>query len=128
MRERLRNICIPIAVAQVASSFGTTVAQLPQELVVNQHLVRANRLLAGNDFGAALDEMDTTRTARSINAGMSADHLVKNWVSGHGNMESASKRRENPKLAHENIKGRLIGLALSEFANRDFSMNGASDG
>ena len=33
-------------------------AQLPPEIMVDRHLVRAERLLAGEDFGAALAEMD----------------------------------------------------------------------
>ena len=62
-------MCIPIAMAQVASLFGTAIAQLPQELVVDQHMVRAKRLLAGNDFGAALYETDATSTACSMDVG-----------------------------------------------------------
>lgn len=69
---------IPIAMAQVASLFGTAIAQLPQELVVDQHLVRAKWLLAGNDFGAALDETDATSTACSMDVGRSPVHLVRN--------------------------------------------------
>ena len=37
---------------------GTALAQLPPDIMVDRHLVRAERLLAGEDFGAALAEMD----------------------------------------------------------------------
>ena len=93
---------IPIAMAQFASLFGTAIALLPQELVVDQHLVQAKRLLAGDDFGVVLDEMDATRTACSMDVGMSTGHLVRYQVPNCGNMVSASEREGNPRSGHEN--------------------------
>ncbi len=48
---------ISIALATGFAIVGTALAQLPPDIMVDRHLVRAERLLAGEDFGAAL-EMD----------------------------------------------------------------------
>ena len=49
---------ISIALATGFAIVGTALAQLPPDIMVDRHLVRAERLLAGEDFGAALAEMD----------------------------------------------------------------------
>ena len=49
---------ISIALATGFAVVGSALAQLPPEIMVDRHLVRAERLLAGEDFGAALAEMD----------------------------------------------------------------------
>ena len=38
---------------------SVALAQLPPEIMVDRHLIRAERLLSGDEFGAALAEMDT---------------------------------------------------------------------
>ena len=49
---------ISIALATGFAIVGTALAQLPPDIMIDRHLVRAERLLAGEDFGAALAEMD----------------------------------------------------------------------
>lgn len=48
----------PIAVAAGCVIIGTALAQVQPELLVARYLVRPERLLAGNDSGGALAEMD----------------------------------------------------------------------
>ena len=53
-----RPMCILTVLATGLAIVGTALAQLPPEIMVDRHLVRAEPLLAGEDFGAALAEMD----------------------------------------------------------------------
>ena len=53
-----RLMRISIALATGFAIVGTALAQLPPDIMIDRHLVRAERLLAGEDFGAALAEMD----------------------------------------------------------------------
>ena len=53
-----RPMRISIALATSFAIVGTALAQLPPDIMVDRHLVRAERLIAGEDFGSALAEMD----------------------------------------------------------------------
>ena len=54
-----RTVRIPIGVAAGCTIVSVALAQLPPEIMVDRHLIRAERLLSGDEFGAALAEMDT---------------------------------------------------------------------
>ena len=53
-----RPMRISIVLTAGFAIVGTALAQLPPDIMVDRHLVRSERLLAGEDFGAALAEMD----------------------------------------------------------------------
>ena len=54
-----RTVRIPIGVAAGCTIVSVALAQLPPEIMVDRHLIRAERLLSGDESGAALAEMDT---------------------------------------------------------------------
>lgn len=54
----IRHMRIPTAMAAGYAVLGTAVAQLLPALLVDRHLARAERLIAGNDFSADQAEMD----------------------------------------------------------------------
>ena len=54
----MRTMITSVVVSVLLGGFTVAAAQLPPEIMVDRHLVRAERLMAEEDYGAALEAMD----------------------------------------------------------------------
>lgn len=64
MTERLRHMRVRVSLATDCATTGRALAHLPPESLANQHLVQAERLLAGQDFGSVQAGLDRASTER----------------------------------------------------------------